>query len=247
MTQYTLRPCVERLMQPNGRLRRCRKEQLRVYRHMLTADCLRCGYSQQKTALRLRRLYGQAWLGVSESVLRQETDRYAGWAFRRDSFRVTCQGIQRKAQHLCDEVKGSGGCAFAEHLRAEANQRRQEQRKDDQFEELGWPEGLRELHEGTGQVAAQCYMALRAKMVTLDLTYEDPIFTSMRQLQSVCAERGVEPALGTVFQAVHLLIDHGLIELVVKGTRGRPGKGERGLASAYRFRLPTPTPPGGQE
>jgi hypothetical protein len=214
---------------------------------MLTADCLRCGYSQQETAFHLRELYGYAWPNVTDAVLVQETDNYAAWAFAQDSFPLTCDGIRRKAQHLCDEVRAQGGCAVAEQMRTQANRRRQEQRKQDRFEELGWPEVLRELHEGTGQVAAQCYMALRQRMVALGLDYEATIFMSMRQLQSACAEAGAEPALGTVFQAVHLLIDHGLIELVVKGTRGRPGKGEQGLASAYRFRLPTPTPPGGQE
>jgi hypothetical protein len=217
---------------------------------MLTADCLRCGYSQQETAFHLRELYGYAWPNVTDAVLVQETDNYAAWAFAQDSFPLTCDGIRQKAQHLCDEVRAQGGCAVAEQMRTEANQRRQEQRKDDRFEKLGWLEVLREMHEGTGQVAAQCYMGLRQRMVALDLDYEGTIFMSMRQFQSACAEAGVKPALGIVCQAVHLLTrddGHGLIELIVKGTRGRPGKGGRGRASGYRVVLPTPQPPGAQE
>jgi len=245
-----LMPCLKKLLASDKRLKRCKKDRLHTYRRMLALDCRRAGYSQEDTALVLRQLYAQAWLGVANPVLVQETDRYAGWVFRQRSFSVTCQGIQQRAQHLCDEVRANGGCAFAEQRRKHANQLREEQRKLDRFEALGWPNTLRELHGGTGQVAALCYMALRDKMVTLDLTYQDTILISMREFRRECEKAGHTASLDTICKAVHLLTTedgHGLIKCVVKGKEGRPAKGERGEASGYRIILPTPQPPGGEQ
>jgi hypothetical protein len=247
MDGHGLMPCLRKLLLPDKRLKRCKKDRLHAYRSMLALDCRRAGYSEQETAVALRQLYGQAWPGVAEPVLVRETDRYAGWIFRQDPVSPMCQGIRQQAQHLCDEVRANGGCAFAEQRRKEANQLREEQRKLDLFEALRWPNTLQELHGGTGQVAAICYISLRSKMVSLDLTYVDTILISMREFQRECEKAGLKASLDTICKAVHLLTTedgHGLIKCVVKGKKGRPGKGEKGEASGYQTILPTPQPPG---
>ena len=245
MTTRSLRPCVGLLLRANDRLRRCKRERLHVFRFLLVAECRRAGFSREETVLTLRQLYGLAWPDVSDGILAGETDRFAAWAFRQPCFSITCGGIRRRAQHLCDEVKATGGCGFGEHLRMEANQLRQEQRVGDLFEELGWPEVLRELHGNLGQVAARCFLGLRERMVELDLDYRSTLFVPMRALQE---KVGGDVGLRTVFESVHLLLTeggHGLVERVVKGLPGRPEKNQAGRSAGYRIILPSPAPPRG--
>jgi hypothetical protein len=218
---------------------------LRAYRQLLTSDARRAGRTEEETGLLLRRLYSSAWRGVADGVLRQETVGFAAWSYRKPCFPVTCEGIRRRGQNWCDAVCANGRCVFAETLRTEANQVRQEQRTQDRFEELHWREVLVQLHGGSvGQAAAACYIALRERMVELDLDYTSTILMSMRQFQSSIGEH---VALGLVCAAVGLLTTergHGLVERTVKGQAGRPEKNQAGKSSGYKICLPTPRPPG---
>jgi hypothetical protein len=242
MNTSKLRPCMEKLLESKELLRDCKGEELEGYRHVLTADCRRAGRDRWETAAVVRQLYRTARPNAFGEYFFEKADKYVDWAFEQEFLPLTCSQIRRKARVLC----GKGDCPFAQRLRAEATQRREEQSKDDRFEELGWPNTLEKRHRSTGRIAAVCFLALRDKMVAQGGTYDEIIFVSMPQFQKACSKAGEPARLKAVGKAVDLLTTeegYGLIRRIVRTKKGGPGKGEYGHAPGYQIILPTRQPP----
>lgn len=243
------RPCLALLLEPKAKVGRRDSEHLRTWKHLLTAECRERSVSKDKAIALVRQLYEASWENIPDKVLKSEADNYVVWAYGCPTFPISCFMIRQRAQHLCEQVRDNGFCPCEVQQTQDANRRRAQQRKQDRFEGLGWPQVLKELHGLKGQAAAACYLAIRGKMVRADLTYDDTIFITFRELQDRCRkEYHAYASFDTLMQAMILLgakegAGYGIITKTVQGKGAKPRRGRRGQSNGYQILLPTPEPP----
>jgi len=213
--------------------------------YYIVTELIRLGYSQEQIVAEMDNWYKKMGKTLPPNRFKERVISVIDWAFR-NLRELGCseKGSLKMFGYCLKKNDPEYTCEYKERMiKIRKVLSNPKHFNESAFHEYGWPEFLLKVKKGAGFYAAEVYKLIRRTETLRGLIPGDIIFLGFaemrRSFMTQC--RDLRPSQMTMFRAIKILEEFGLIKCVVKGKRGIA----RRQANGYRRILPIPKPPEG--
>jgi len=211
--------------------------------YYIITELIRLGYSKEKIARKIDSWFKKMGKKLPPNKFKEKVLSVIDWALKRPrELGCSAKGSLKILGYCLKENVPNYTCRYEERMKTIRKILSNPKHfNESAFHDYRWPEFLFRVKKGAGFYATEVYKLIRRTETLRGLIPGDIVFLGFAAMQQffLTEYRGLCPSQMTMFRAVKVLEEFGLIKQVIKGKRGETSKQSNG----YRRILPIPKPP----